>query len=140
MAAIKTQFDNPIEQDVALELINNKPPAVETTLKNAENVYKSFLYLRKMYSMYPQKNTILKANTVNYITYTKLQKPENGNYLTVNNLSTNIVYLKINDDEFGINVGQMIDFPIVPKTDEEEGDKIELKGKLSYMIKAIQEI
>ena len=140
MAAIKTQFDNPIEQDVALELINNKPPAVETTLKNAENVYKSFLYLRKMYSMYPQKNTILKADTVNYSDYTEITKPENGNYLTINNLSDDVVYLKINGDEFGINVGQIIDFPIVPKTDDDKGDKVELKGKMSYMFKIIQEI
>ena len=90
--------------------------------------------------MYPQKNTILKADTVNYSDYTEITKPENGNYLTINNLSDGIVYLRINDDEFGINVGQIIDFPIVPKTDDDKGDKVELKGKMSYMFKIIQEI
>jgi len=48
--AINTPFDQPIEEDVLLEQLDGQPPAVQTTLKNAENVYKSFLYLRKMYA------------------------------------------------------------------------------------------
>ena len=138
-AAIKTAFDNPIEQDVQLEQIDNKPPAVETTLKNAENVYKSFLYLRKMYSMFPKKETIAKADTKNYANYTTIDKPLYANKILLTNLDSDVVYIKINGGEFGILVGQTIELPIVPKDDEENGDSIELKGKISYIFKIVQE-
>ena len=139
MPAIKTPFDANIEQDVILEQIDNKPPAIETTLKNAENTYKAFLYLRKMYSMYPQKEQILKMGIISNSDYEEVSKPDNGNYVFVSNLSDDISYIKINGDEFAIAPNKDFTFPLIPKTDDNDGDKLEFKGKLSYYIKIKQD-
>ena len=139
MPVIKTPFDNSIEKDVLLEQIDNKPPSIETTLKNAENTYKAFLYLRKMYSMYPQKEQILKMGTINNSDYEEIEKPENGNYVIISNLSDDISYVKINGDEFAIAPNKDFTFPLIPKTNEEDGDKLELKGKISFYIKIRQD-
>jgi len=139
MAYIKTPLDNALEEDVALEMINNQPPAVATTLKNAENVYKSFLYLRKMYSLYPTTNQILKQGVVNNDDYVEIDKPEDANYIFVSNLSDDLSYFKLNGDEFAIAPNKDFMFPVKPKTDEDDGDKVELKGKVSYYLKISQE-
>lgn len=47
---IVTRFDKVVDQDVILEQIDGKEPAVATTLKNAENIFKSYAYLKKLYS------------------------------------------------------------------------------------------
>jgi len=136
---ITTPFDDTIEEDVQLEQIDGKPPAVETTLANAENVYKAFLYLRKMYSMFPQKETIAQANTVAYTDYNTVNKPMYANRLLVNNIDSDNVYVKINGGEFTVLPGQTFELPIVPKDDENSGDSIEMKGKISYIFKIVQE-
>ena len=140
---INTQFDQEIDLDIALELIDGKPPAVQTTLKNAENVYKSFLYLRKMYSMFPTKETITGMHTENYASYTVIAIPENTNYIVVNNSSASVANIKINGMEYVMSAGEKEKFPIIaPDTSVSPaitGDTLELKGAVSFILKNIQD-
>lgn len=46
---IKTEFDNPLEEDVVFEE-TDQTSDVEDILKNSENLMKAFLYMRKMFS------------------------------------------------------------------------------------------
>ena len=46
---IKTDFDNPLEEDIAFEDSGNTQ-SLEEVLKNSENILKSFLYLRRMFA------------------------------------------------------------------------------------------
>ncbi len=141
--AINTSFDQTVEQDVILEQLDGQPPAIQTTLKNAENVYKSFLYLRKMYSQFPVKETILEMATVSNSNYSQLTIPENGNYIIVNNYSTSSAGIKINNGEYILQPGEKERFPIVAPDASVSpaipGDDIELNGNVSYIIKNIQE-
>jgi len=137
---INTSFDDTVEESVALEQIDGKEPPVQTTLKNAENVYKSFLYLKKMYSMFPQKQQIVKSATVNYSDFTEVRKPLNANFMLINSIDgSDNVSIKINGGEFSINPRQTIEFPVVPATEEDDGDLIEMKGKISFTFKISQE-
>ncbi len=111
--AINTTFDSPIEEDVLLEQLDGQPPAVQTTLKNAENVYKSFLYLRKMYSNFPGKETILSMNTVSLASYTPLTISERATHILVNNYSANTAGIKINGGEYILQPGEKMTFPII---------------------------
>jgi len=137
---ISTRFDDTVEESVSLEQIDNKPPPVQTTLKNAENVYKSFLYLRDMYSMFPQKEQVLTVDTINSDDYVSVDKPIYANFIILNSIDPdNISYVKFNGKEFAINPLQIIELPIIPKTDSDDGDALEIKGKISYILKLSQE-
>jgi len=137
---IKTQFDGTIEQDVQLEYIDGKPPAVETTLANAENVYKSFLYLRKMYSMFPQVEQTAGAFTGTYSDYTAVSVPKYANRITIKNYSEDsLAYIKINGSEYTIMPGERETIPITATTDETTGDAIEVKGSVSARFTIVQE-
>lgn len=141
--AINTSFDQSVEQDVILEQLDGRPPAIQTTLKNAENVYKSFLYLRKMYSIYPNRETIMNMGTQSSTIFVQTNIPEGSNYVTVNNISENNVVVRINGNEYALLPGQKEVFPIVsPDTSVSpivSGDTFEIKGTASYMVKNIQE-
>jgi len=141
--AITTSFDDSVENDVILEQIDGQTPPVETTLKNAENVYKSFLYLRKMYSMYPSRETILSMSTVSLGDYSSVDVPEGANYIIVNNYSQDNAGIKINGGEYIILAETKETFPVIAPDPSSspivEGDTIELKGTVSYIFKNIQE-
>lgn len=140
---IETQFDQDVALDVALEQIDGKPPAVQTTLKNAENVYKSFLYLRKMYSKFPTKQTILAMSTVDYASLTPVNIPEYANYILVNNFSGSTAEVSINGNVYTMQPSEKEQFPITaPDTTSSpaiDGDTLEIKGTVSYIIKNIQD-
>ena len=141
--AINTQFDQSVEQDVALEQLDGQPPAVQTTLKNAENVYKSFLYLRKMYSTYPNKETIMSMGTQTDTVFVPIALPEGSNYVVVNNVGQDNVTVRLNGSEYIMLPGQKEKFPVLsPDTTASPailGDTFEIKGTASYMVKNIQE-
>ena len=141
--AINTTFDNPIEEDVLLEQLEGQPPAIQTTLKNAENVYKSFLYMRKMYSQFPLRENIIDMSTVSNADYVQIQAPEMSNYIVVNNYSTSNAGIKINGNEYILQPGEKEKFSLIsPDTTVAPivtGDTLELKGSVSYIIKNIQE-
>lgn len=141
--AINTNFDQPVENDVTLEQLDGQAPAVQVTLKNAENVYKSFLYLRKMYSSFPAKESILDIKTVDYTDYASVVIPENSTEITINNFSGSNAGIKINSGEYIIQPGEKITLPVVSPdssvTPNVAGDTVELKGSVSYIIKNVQE-
>ncbi len=141
--AISTSFDQTIEQDVILEQLDGQAPAVQTTLKNAENVYKSFLYLRKMYSNFPAKEVITGMATVTYGSYTVLVIPEMTNTIIVNNYSGASAGIKINSGEYIIQAGENVSLPIIAPDSTVipvvAGDTIELNGTFSYVLKNVQE-
>ena len=141
--AINTAFDQTVDQDVILEQLDGQPPAVQTTLKNAENVYKSFLYLRKMYSQFSAKEVLLDMHTETYAAYTAIVIPEKSNYVIVNSYSGAAAGIKINSKEYILQAGEKERFPIISpdstSTPVVVGDVIELNGAVSYIIKNIQE-
>jgi len=130
---IQTPFDGTIEEDVQLEQIDGKPPAVETVLANAENVYKSFLYLRKMYSVFPRKIQTVGSFTGNSSEFTKLEIPTYVNRLVIKNTSTDKNLSLRFDGE-----GEYVLFPleketieIIPTTDDSNGTTVEFYGNIS---------
>ena len=141
--AIVTEFDQAVEIDVALEQIDGAAPAVQTTLKNAENVYKSFLYLRKMYSNFPAKTTITGMDNVVYATYTVVTVLDDSNIIVVNNHSDLSAGIKINGGEYILQPGEKESFPLVAPdatvVPTVSGDILELNGTVSYIMKNIQE-
>jgi len=141
--AINTSFDQQIDQDVILEPIDGNPPPVQTTLKNAENVYKSFLYLRKMYSEYPARRTILDMGTVDFSGYTQVPVPNGANKIIVNNFSQENAGIKINGKEYIFQAGEKEGFPIVASDTSAspavQGDSVEINGQVSYVIENNQE-
>ena len=141
--AIETNFDQALEQDFLLEQLDGQAPAVATTLKNAENVYKSFLYLKKMYSKYPAKDTIKLMDTVSYPTDTLVIIPEEGNWITVNNYSGANAAITINGGKYILQPGEKESFPLIsPDTTAVptvSGDALLLSGDVSFVIKNKQE-
>ena len=139
--AIETPFDKPLEEDVLLEPVDSAN--VIDTLKNAENVYKSFLYLRKMYSEFPAKKNIRSMATVSYADYTVVTVPEKSNYLLINNYSTSTAGIKINGGEYILQAGEKQEFPVIaPDTTvvpAVTGDTVEIRGDVSYIFQNIQE-
>ena len=138
---IKTKFDGTIEEDVQLEQIDGKPPAVETTLANAENVYKSFLYLREMYSMFPSKIQTLDAYTSSSSDYKSLNIPKNVNRLMVTNTSSDTnLNLRFNGSgEYVILPLDKEKIEIIATTDSETGTQVEYKGYISVRFVVEQE-
>jgi len=135
---LQTRFDKPLEDDVELEH-SKGVDEIKETLKNAENTYKAFLYLRKMYSLFPNRKTVLKMEDIDSDDFVEIDKPENANNVLVSNTGDNNCFIKINGDQFTIMPGKDFEFPIIPKTDDEDGDKLEFRGRLSYCMKNIQE-
>ena len=140
--AISTEFDQNITEDVLLEQIEGQAPAVQTTLQNAENVYKSFLYLRKMYSGFPAKESIVGMATIDEAAYVTKIIPAFGNTIVVNNVGASTAGIKLNGNEYVIRIGENVTFPIVaPDTSSAPvivGDTLELQGNSSYIIKNVQ--
>jgi len=135
---IKTRFDQEVNLDVALEMVDGKEPAVATTLKNAENIYKSYLYIRKMYTGSLSSAKVLGVGNVSNSEYETITIPEDALNLRISNTSNSASSFKINDGEYIMQPGETIELPVVaPSTDvaaENEGDKVELKGTISYIL------
>lgn len=141
--AINTSFDSVLEEDVLLEQIEGAAPAVTTTLKNAENVYKSFLYLRKMYSTFNARETILIMDTVSLAADTVIDIPEDGNSITVNNYSGATAKITINGGSYVLQPGEKESFPLIApdptSVPAKTGDSVLLSGDISFIIKNTQE-
>jgi len=138
---INTPFDGTIDEDVQLEQVQGSAINPEQILGNAENVYKSFLYLRDMYSMYPQKKQTIGALTDSVSDYTTLNIPTNVNRLIVKNYKTDAnLYLKFNGDgEYIIFPSQTEEISIIATTDSTTGTKVEYKGNISVRFVIEQE-
>jgi hypothetical protein len=140
MPAIKTPFDGTIDEDVQLEQVNGAAD-IETILANSENVYKAFLYLRKMYSIFPQRVQTLGAFTGSSSDYTVLNIPKNVNRIIVKNLSTdsNLMLRFNNSDEYAILPQEKEEIAIIATTDDVKGTKVEYNGNISVRFVVNQE-
>lgn len=137
--AINTKFDQIVEEDVLLEQIDGKEPAVATTLKNAENVFKSYLYLKKMYSGSLSSEKILAMGSLEVTEYEAVTIPEEANSIIIHNTSSSIVTeIEVNGGKFILGTGKDIKLPIVSANPTMVppilADALRLKGTLSYII------
>ena len=135
---IKTRFDSAVEEDVSLELIDGKEPGVATTLKNAENIFKSFLYIKKMYTGSLSSAKVLGVGNVSNTEYEVLTVPEDVQNIRISNTASSASSFKFNGGEYVMQPGEVVELPIIaPVSDampEVAGDAIELKGDISYVL------
>lgn len=136
--AINTEFDNTVEEDVILELIEGKEPAVATTLKNSENIYKSFLYIKKMYAGSLSSAKVLSVGNVDVSEFETIVVPNGTQDVRLSNTSTAMSQIKINGGMYVMQPGEVLELPIVhPNTNTTPvvaGDLLQLNGKISYIL------
>jgi hypothetical protein len=136
--AINTNFDKPLEEDVILEQIDGKEPAVATTLKNSENIYKSFLYIKKMYTGSLSSAKILGMGNVDNVDFETITVPLETLDALVSNTSAGESSIRINNGEYKMSPKEILEIPIVPPnpsaTPPIAGDLFELKGQVSYIL------
>ncbi len=126
---IKTNFDNPLEEDIIFEETEEQLSYVET-LKNSENILKSFLYLKNITdSSSPYINAIVKMDTVDYSgeKTSYLFSQDTGLILLKNIDSLNNGSIFFNNGEFVLFPYESIEFPL------KETSQIELHGKFSIL-------
>lgn len=143
---IKTRYDDELYNDVILEQIDGKDPAVATTLKNAENIYKSFLYLKKMYTGGLSSGKVVKMGTITsagaYVDVTLL---EDTTTLKVSNVSAaNSAFIELNGEEYQMQPLEQITLPLVAPVPlavpAVAGDALRLKGDTVSYILLIDEV
>ena len=137
--AINTGFDKVVEEDVLLEQIDGKEPAVATTLKNSENIFKSYLYLKKMYSGSYSSSKVLVMNSISSSEYESVTIPDGATSLRVSNTSTTLdSEIEMNGGKFILTPGKDIVLPVVAANATMIppilADDLRLKGTLSYII------
>ena len=135
---IKTGFDNPVGEDVALELIDGKEPAVSTTLKNSENIYKSYLYMKKLYTGRLSSGKIFSIGSVANAEYEVVTLQADASEMRISNTASSNSFVKINGGEYKMQPGEIMTIPIVcplpSATPPVAGDNLQLKGEVSYIV------
>jgi len=136
--AINTNFDQAMEEDVLLEPIDGKEPAVATTLKNSENIFKSFMYIKKMYSGGLSSARVLSMGSVDNTEFETIAIPDKAVDMRVSNISSSEASIKINGGEYKLQAGEIIEIPVIHPNSSVvpavSGDLVELKGKISYIL------
>ncbi len=129
MPLIQTEFDDLLENDIILEE-TDKTPDYAALLKNAENMLKSYLYIKKIAdASSPFVNSIVKVSTID----TTLEKEEyvlngeTGKILLKNIHSADNCSIFFNGGEFVLFPYETIELPVKDNT------TIETKGKLSII-------
>jgi len=139
---INTPFDGPIDEDVQLEQVKNSAINPEQILGNAENVYKSFLFLRDMFSTYPKKRQTVGSFTNSVSSLTSLNIPKDVNKLIVKNYdATNNLFLKFNNEgDYIIFPKQTEEIDIIPVSNlTNKGTTVEYNGSISVRFVIEQE-
>jgi len=127
MPVIKTPFDDTIEQDVTLEQAD-EVIEYQSLLANAENILKSFLYLKKLFSSAPTFNKIIKIQKFEGANDTKIEIEEEANLITIKNLSDSESEIIYNDnDPLVLFQYEQIDIPCSVE------DTIKLKGDFNVI-------
>jgi len=136
--AINTRFDKELGEDVILEQVDGKEPAVATTLKNAENILKSFLYIKKMYTGNLSSAKVLGVGNVSVADYEALTIPEETQDIRISNTSSSTSSFKINGGVYIMQPGEIVELPIAAPVANAvpaiAGDIVELKGDISYIL------
>ncbi len=103
---VHTEFDNPLEEDVVFEE-TDETQSFEDILKNSENLMKSFLYMKKMFSA-----AIISPTEFNFISSDGQRDFQiNGHFFTYAMVFTEGIKEKNSDFEISENAeGSMITF------------------------------
>ncbi len=123
---IETEFDGLLEEDVIFEE-TEQSAFTEDVLKNAENIIKATMYLRKLAGMSPIMNKLVKVSTVEDSELTAFYPDPEANLILVKNLSNLDFTLEINDGELILLPFESFDFPLEGIT------KIRYAGKASII-------
>ena len=136
---IVTQFDKTVAEDVVLEQIDGQEPGVATTLKNAENIYKSFAYLKRLYSGSISTRRVLSGGTVAVGATQALVVTEEADAVELVNLSTteNMI-VTINTEEMTFPPAFRITIPIRSSSASAivnfTPDEVSVFGNVTYMM------
>ena len=123
---IKTDFDNPLEEDIVFEE-TDETPSFEDILKNSENLIKSFLYLKKMFSSAPELNTVYSFQTIETIELAEIDIAEDTNVIMVKNVKDSNSSIFLNGGELVLLPFESFEFPI------QEDDVLEFIGRISIV-------
>jgi hypothetical protein len=123
---INTEFDNPLEEDIVFEE-TDETPSFEDILKNSENLIKSFLYLKKMFSSAPELNTVYSFQTIETIELAEIDIAEDTNVIMVKNVKDSNSSIFLNGGELVLLPFESFEFPI------HEDDVLEFIGRISIV-------
>jgi len=125
---VKTPFDNTIQEDVTLEETDNETLPYDQLLANAENILKSFLYLKELYSSAPVFNKVLKIQKFEGAKETDVEVESDANLITIKNISESNSEIIYNDnDPLILFQYEQIDIPY------NNGDTIKLTGDFNVI-------
>jgi len=126
---IKTNVDSPLEEDIVFEE-TDQSSHIEDVLKNAENILKAFLYMKKMLNeSSPFVNSLTALKTIDTTSEKTIymQNENTGKIVFKNISSTDNCSIFINDGEFVLFPYESVELPI------SQSDKIETNGTLSII-------
>jgi len=108
---INTPFDDVLNEEVELEQTKSFT-SYEDLLGNAENIYKSFLFLKKMFSSSPVFNRILKISKLDGSDNSPIKIEDETNVVIIKNLSESNISVTIDDnDPFVLFQYEQFDIP-----------------------------
>ena len=125
---IQTPFDDTIDEAVQLEQPDEEILDYESLLVNAENIYKSFLYLKRVFSSAPIFNKIIKIQKFKGVDKLEVEIEKEANLVTFKNIGESNAYVTYNDnDELVLFQYESADFPY------NEGDTFKISGDLNVI-------
>ena len=123
---LETDFDGLLEEDVIFEETAQTMEYADI-LKNSENMFKSFLYLKKLFNSTPLLTKIIKIETVDYPEETEYSLSPDTNTLMVKNVDNVNGSLFVDGGELILLPFESFEFPL------SEGAVVSLLGKLSIV-------
>ena len=124
---VKTKFDAPLEEDVVLEKTENTQNITDL-LKNAENIFKGFLYLKDMYSSAPTFNKIVKIEYLDGVSDKEIELDSDANFIVFKNGKKDNAEIYYNKNEkLVIYPYEQFDIPLF------KDDKIKVSGTLNVI-------
>ena len=111
MPQVVTEFDDILENDVIFEETENSME-MQDVLKNAENIIKSTMYLKKLVGMSPVFNKLVKVSTLETTAETTITPDAETNLILIKNLIDLPLTLKINGGELVLLPFETFDFPV----------------------------
>ena len=124
---VKTKFDAPLEEDVILEQTENTQNITDL-LKNAENIFKGFLYLKDMYSSAPTFNKIVKIEYLDGVSDKEIELDPDANFIVFKNgkKDDSEIYYN-NNDKLVLYPYEQFDLPLF------KDDKVKVSGTLNVI-------
>lgn len=108
---INTEFDNPLEEDIVLEE-TDETLSFKNVLRNSENMLKSVMYLKKLFTMSPTFNRVVKVSTIDATSDTAIVPDPETNVILVKNITDSNFELYLNGGQLILLPFETFDFPI----------------------------